>query len=74
MWVARRHGVAVEAALDLIEKRFLATQTAAGGWPYSGTAGGTPSMTCAGLLGLATAVGRREARVASRTSVSGRSR
>jgi hypothetical protein len=35
-----------------------------GGWPYSDRIDieGSPSMTCAGLLGLATAVGRREER------------
>jgi hypothetical protein len=63
VWAARKHGVPVEAALDLIERRFLATQTVNGGWPYSGLLpGGSPSMTCAGLLGLATAIGRREER------------
>jgi hypothetical protein len=62
-WTARKHGVPVEHALDLIEKRFLATQTASGGWPYSGRHDGSPSMTCAGLLGLAVAVGRREERL-----------
>ncbi|WP_439621859.1 hypothetical protein [Gemmata sp.] len=61
-WVARRHGVPTDAALALIEKRFLATQTGTGGWPYSGPIQGSPSMTCAGLLGLATAVGLREER------------
>jgi hypothetical protein len=65
VWTARKHGVPVEHALDLIEKRFLATQGSSGGWPYAGPnpgADGSPSMTCAGLLGLATAVGRREER------------
>ncbi len=62
IWVARKHGVPVEAALELIERRFLATQVPAGGWPYSGPVQGSPSMTCAGLIGLATAVGRREER------------
>ena len=61
-WVGRRHGVPTDAALALIEKRFLATQTGTGGWPYSGPVQGSPSMTCAGLLGLATAVGLREER------------
>ncbi len=63
VWTARKHGVPVEPALDLIEKRFLLQQTASGGWPYSGLLGGadgSPSMTCAGLLGLATAIARRE--------------
>lgn len=62
VWTARKHGVPVEHALDLIEKRFLATQNTSGGWPYSGPSDGSPSMTCAGLIGLATAVGRREER------------
>ncbi len=62
VWAARKHGVPVENALDLIEKRFLASQTNGGGWPYSGGIQGSPSMTCAGLLGLATAIGRREER------------
>ena len=52
LWIARKHGVGSEAALDLIERRFLATQTPDGGWPYSGRAQGSPSMTCAGLIAL----------------------
>ena len=62
VWAARKHGVPVENALDLIELRFLATQTGGGGWPYAGGIQGSPSMTFAGLLGLATAIGRREER------------
>ena len=65
VWTARKHGVPVEHALDLIEKRFIATQKQSGTWSYSGpTPGpdGSNSMTCAGLIGLATAVGRREER------------
>ena len=62
VWVARKHGVPAEHSLDLIEKRFLATQTLSGGWPYALALEGSPSMTCAGLLGLATAIGRREER------------
>jgi hypothetical protein len=60
LWVARKHGVQVETAFDSIEKRFLTTQTSNGGWAYAGSASGSPSMTCAGLLGLATAIGRKE--------------
>jgi hypothetical protein len=64
LWAARKHGVPVEEALDRVQKRFLATQCANGGWPYAGTGvAGSPSMTCAGLLGLATAVGRRQERL-----------
>ena len=62
IWAARKYDVPVEHALDLIEKRFLATQNRSGGWPYGGAGEGSPSMTCAGLLGLATAIGRREER------------
>lgn len=67
VWVARRHGVPVEDALELIERRFVATQNPqTGGWPYAGGLGdGSASMTCAGLLGLATAVARREERLNS---------
>jgi hypothetical protein len=69
VWMSRKHGVPVENALDLIEKRFTASQDGrTGNWPYSGQiAGGmntpgSPSMYCAGLLGMATAVARREDR------------
>lgn len=69
LWLARKHGVPVDAALDLVERRFLATQTRTGGWPYNGPAAGavapaaaegSPSMICAGLLGLATSIARRQ--------------
>jgi hypothetical protein len=65
VWVARKHGLPATQALELIERRFMAQQGPSGGWPYSGPgpgADGTPSMTCAGLIGLATAVGLREER------------
>jgi hypothetical protein len=65
VWVARKHGVNVERALELSEQRFLATQNPrTGGWSYSGPVNGhsTPAMHCAGLIGLATAVARREER------------
>ena len=66
IWVARKYGVSVESALDLIEKRFVNSQMSTGGWPYAGSLkAGSPSMTCAGLLGLATAIGRREERMRS---------
>jgi hypothetical protein len=66
-WMARKHGVPVESALDLIEKRFVGSQDQrTGNWPYmslglpAAAASGSPSMYCAGLLGMATAVARRE--------------
>jgi len=65
VWVARKHGVNVERALELLEQRFLATQNPrTGGWSYSGgvTGHSTPAMHCAGLIGLATGVARREER------------
>ena len=67
VWAARKHGVPVEGALDLIEKRFLSSQdTEGGGWSYDYEGGlarpSTPAMTCAGLLGLSTGIARREER------------
>ena len=68
LWMARKHGVPVDPALEMIEKRYLATQNAnTGGWGYSASPSGdlgfsTPAMHCAGLIGLSTAVARREER------------
>jgi hypothetical protein len=67
IWMARKHGVPVDSALDMIEKRYLATQNPnTGGWGYSaspaGDFGSTPAMYCAGLIGLSTAMARREER------------
>lgn len=70
VWLARKHGVPVDNALDLIEQRFIRSQNPrTGGWSYSGGGGGaegagpgSPSMHCAGLIGLATSVARREER------------
>ncbi|MCZ2341739.1 MAG: hypothetical protein LC104_08070 [Bacteroidales bacterium] len=57
LWVATRHGLAVDDAFALIETRFLRSQNPTdGGWAYSGTGASTPAMTCAGLLGLAVGV------------------
>ena len=67
VWMSRKHGVPVEDALNRIETRFLTTQNTFASWPYAGLGGGgnipsSPSMYCAGLIGLATAIGRREER------------
>jgi hypothetical protein len=70
VWMSRKHGVPVDPALDLVEKRFMASQDArTGNWSYnlqpnSPAAGapGSPAMYCAGLLGMATGVARREAK------------
>jgi hypothetical protein len=72
VWMARKHGAPVEDALDLIEKRFLTGQNArTGGWSYMGAPAnapanaflhGSPAMFCSGLLGMSTALARREER------------
>jgi hypothetical protein len=66
LWVAHRYGLPVDNALKRVETRFRNTQHADGGWGYfdpnmrvSGPMGrSTPSMICAGLLGLAVADGK----------------
>jgi hypothetical protein len=66
LWVACRHGIPVDRALARVAEHFRAAQNVDGGWGYwfGATPGGarrmamhgsTPSMTCAGLLGLAVA-------------------
>jgi hypothetical protein len=70
LWVARRHGIPVEKALRMVEARFRKSQNPDGGWGYlpgvsnarpgfrgAGLHGSLGSMTCAGLLGLATGQG-----------------
>jgi hypothetical protein len=56
LWAAGRHEVPTERALALLVKRFRFSQTPNGGWGYSyqpGSPAESPSMTGAGLLGLA---------------------
>lgn len=62
LWLARKHGVPVENALNAVERRFLASQDPNGGWSYSIgiSSQSTGSMTAAGLLGLATGIARRD--------------
>jgi hypothetical protein len=67
VWMARKHAVPVEEALARIEKHFSDSQDPrTGNWNYAGgdvvMGGGSPSMYCAGLLGMSTAVARREER------------
>lgn len=72
LWVGRRHGVPAEMALARVDRRFRKTQNSDGGWAYNPAARpqagqpqvgqppgeeSTPTMTCAGLLGLAIAHG-----------------
>jgi hypothetical protein len=72
LWVARRHGLPVDGALEQAEKLFRASVNPDGGWSYfvkersvpmlpgaplmPGIAS-TPAMTCAGLLGVGLAYG-----------------
>lgn len=60
LWVARRHGLPVDKNLERVRERFRTSQTKSGYWSYDPVPEGTeytprdyPSMTCAGLLGLA---------------------
>lgn len=58
LWVARKNGVDVDEALKRASEYFRATvDQRSGGWAYNGPTGSTPSMTCAGLIALATHLG-----------------
>jgi hypothetical protein len=65
LWVARRHGLPTDESLKLVNKRFRDSQNGDGGWDYlthsSRNGRSTPTMTCAGLLGLAVGFGLAEA-------------
>lgn len=71
LWVARVHDVPVDYPLLLAEWRFRKTQRQDGGWNYGmnigvgGSQESTPSMTCAGLLGLAIAYGTKREQAAA---------
>lgn len=53
-WVSRRHGVANDAGLQRLDQYFRGSfDESAGGWGYFGGGGATPTMTCAGLVGIA---------------------
>jgi hypothetical protein len=73
LWMSRKHGVPVDDALNVIEARYMASQDPrTGNWSYSGRMPangggaatvihpGSPAMYCAGLIGMATGVARRE--------------
>jgi hypothetical protein len=62
LWVARKHKVDVEAALKQTEQYFRRTQLDDGGWVYNTSQGGgnSPTMTCAGLLGLFLGFGQKK--------------
>lgn len=62
LWVARKHGIPVETAMNRVQARFQNSQSPAGMWTYVLTTPGapevdlgpsSPAMTCAGLQGLA---------------------
>lgn len=63
LWAARGHKVPLDRTLKLIDKRFRSTQNADGRWTYNGQGEVTPlpTMTCAGLLGVAIGHGLKEA-------------
>ncbi|VTS06072.1 hypothetical protein [Tuwongella immobilis] len=56
LWIARRHNVNTDVALQGVARRFRISQIRANGaWDYifgMVGGGGKPSMTCSGLLGL----------------------
>jgi hypothetical protein len=56
LWGAGRQGLPVERSLALVARHFRFSQSLGGGWDYHYAVpshASTPSMTCAGLLGLA---------------------
>ncbi|MBV9125900.1 MAG: hypothetical protein JO112_21325, partial [Planctomycetes bacterium] len=73
LWVARRYDLPVDRALERVELRFRNSQNADGGWGYFPLGRGmnlsTPTMTCAGLLGLAVAHGVTNARLHASTTL-----
>ena len=62
LWCARRHGVPIEKAMLLVDKRFRKTQSGTGVWTYGApnAASNAQSMTCAGLIGMAVSYGAAE--------------
>jgi hypothetical protein len=58
LWVAQKHGIPAQRSLAMAEARFRSSQLSSGGWGYSwGVGNWQDSMTCAGLVGLATGKG-----------------
>lgn len=62
VWMSRKHGVPVDAALQRIRERFITNQNPKHfGWAYIGGVEsindpGSPAMYCAGLIGLSTGI------------------
>ena len=57
LYIARRHGVIVDQALQTVEKRFRSMQAADGSWTWPSLPGAKeqagPTLACVGLLALA---------------------
>jgi len=70
VWISRRHGLANDVALQRLDQYFRGGfNNSAGGWPYvAGLGNATPTMTCAGLVGLATHRGAEQQRLAAEAS------
>jgi hypothetical protein len=64
LWTARRHDLPLDRTLSLVVQRFRSSQNSDGSWNYQGThnASPLPTMTCAGLLGLAVGYGLNDAK------------
>jgi VWFA-related protein len=60
IWAASRHGFDADETLAAIDRHFRDSQEADGGWGYNFRGGGSPAMSCAGLIGLAIAASRPE--------------
>jgi hypothetical protein len=64
-WVSRRHEVGNDAVLQRLDQYFRNSfNPADGGWGYSPGFGATPTMTCAGLVGIAIPKGAKGRRTA----------
>jgi hypothetical protein len=64
LWAARKHDLPLKPTLDLVARRFALSQDSRDGqWHYAGmnNVSGNPTMTCAGLLGMAVHHGVQEA-------------
>ncbi len=66
LWCARRNGVPVDNAILLLDKHYRGCQNEDGSWGYTARGGGSPAMTCAGLIALAMSYGLKEAALKSK--------
>jgi hypothetical protein len=68
-WVARKHGVVDDGALGRLDDYFRNTFVpGGGGWGYATGSPPSPTMTCAGLVGLATYRGAERQRQESESA------